>query len=214
MKQFEHIELREKVLKRIRNALINQTDINAEQLNIEINAFKKLEDPLAFEFAKNFTSNGGFFYYADNKEELKMAINSLLQEKDFMSVYCGNEIISDLINTRIITVLNDINDISFSNTVITECDFLCARSGSILLSSFLSSGRRGIATNNALIVVAEINQIVSDVQEALQAELDKYSAEFPSLISFVSGPSCTTDIEQEKIVGALGSKEIYLFLHE
>ena len=43
MKQFEHIELREKVLKRIRNALINKTELNAEQLNVEVAAFKPFE---------------------------------------------------------------------------------------------------------------------------------------------------------------------------
>ena len=213
MKQFEHIELREKVLKRIRNALINKTELNAEQLNVEIAAFKPFQQAIPFEFAKNFTDSGGFFYYSENRQELKIAINTLLNEKGYMSVYCSNDDLSSLVNTGVTAVLTELGDLPATPVVITECEFLCARTGSILLSSFLSCGRRGIATNEALIVVAQIDQILPDIQDAIQAMTEKYSEELPSQLTFVTGPSCTNAIENNFVRGAHGSKEVYVFLH-
>ncbi|HBG69899.1 MAG: hypothetical protein A2W93_14900 [Bacteroidetes bacterium GWF2_43_63] len=213
MKQFEHIELREKVLKRIRNALINKTELNAEQLNVEVAAFKPFEQAIPFEFAKNFTDAGGFFYYSENRQELKIAINTLLNEKGYMSVYCSNDELSSLVNTGVTAVLTDLADLPATPVVMTECEYLCARTGSILLSSFLSCGRRGVATNDALIVVAQIDQIVPDIQEAILSITEKYTEEFPSQLTFVTGPSRTADIEKQIVMGAHGSKEVYVFLH-
>jgi len=213
MKQFEHIELREKVLKRIRNALINKTELNAEQLNVEVAAFKPFEQAIPFEFGKNFTDAGGFFYYSENRQELKIAINTLLNEKGYMSVYCSNDELSSLVNTGVTAVLTDLADLPATPVVMTECEYLCARTGSILLSSFLSCGRRGIATNDALVVVAKINQILPDIQDAILAITEKYTEEFPSQLTFVTGPSRTADIEKQIVMGAHGSKEVYVFLH-
>jgi len=213
MKQFEHIELREKVLKRIRNALINKTELNAEQQNIEVSAFKPMQQAIPFEFAQNFTQAGGFFYYSENRQELKIAINTLLTEKNMLSVYCSNDELSGLINSGVIAILSDLNDITATPVVITECEYLCARTGSILLSSFLSCGRRGIATNDALIVVASINQILPDIQDAIQAITTKYTEEFPSQLTFVTGPSRTADIEKKIVIGAHGSREVYVFMY-
>ena len=213
MKQFEHIELREKVLKRIRNALINKTELNAEQLNVEVSAFKPLEQAIPFEFAKNFTESGGFFYYSETQQELKIAINALLQEKGYLSVYCSNDEMSSLINTGVTAVLTELSDLQGTPVVVTECEFLCARTGSILLSSFLSCGRRGIATNDTLIVIAQLSQIVPDIQNAILSVTEKYKDEFPSQLTFVTGPSRTADIEQKIIMGAHGSKEVYVFIH-
>lgn len=213
MKQFEHIELREKVLKRIRNALINKTELNAEQLNVEVAAFKPFEQAIPFEFAKNFTDAGGFFYYSENRQELKIAINTLLNEKGYMSVYCSNDELSSLVNTGVTAVLTDLADLPATPVVMTECEYLCARTGSILLSSFLSCGRRGVATNDALLVVAQIDQIVPDIQNAILSITEKYTEEFPSQLTFVTGPSRTADIEKQIVMGAHGSKEVYVFLH-
>jgi L-lactate dehydrogenase complex protein LldG len=130
-----------------------------------------------------------------------------------MSVYCSNDELSSLVNTGVTAVLTELSDLPATPVVMTECEFLCARTGSILLSSFLSCGRRGIATNDALVVVAKIDQIVPDIQDAILAITEKYTEEFPSQLTFVTGPSRTADIEKQIVMGAHGSKEVYVFLH-
>jgi L-lactate dehydrogenase complex protein LldG len=42
----------------------------------------------------------------------------------------------------------------------------------------------------------------------------KYEDGFPSLISFITGPSRTADIEKTLVMGAHGPKELYVFLIE
>jgi L-lactate dehydrogenase complex protein LldG len=213
MKQYEIIELREKVLKRIRNSLINKVEVSAEQQNIEVRAFTPSEDSIDFEFARNFTEAGGFFYFSDNRQELKLALNALLKEKNYINVYCSNEELADLIGTNTAAVYDNLDDLPAAPIVVSECEYLCARTGSILMSSFLSSGRRGIASNDALIVVATVDQILPDIQDAINAITIKYSDEFPSQLTFVTGPSRTADIEKKLVMGAHGSTEVYVFLH-
>lgn len=213
MKQYELIELREKVLKRIRNALINKADISAEQQNVEVSLFKPLVNPVEFEFASNFTNTGGFFYYSENRQELKLALNALLKEKKYLNVYCSNEELADLINTGTTAVYDNLDDLKSVPVVVTECEYLCARTGSILLSSFLSCGRRGMASNDALLIIAQIEQIVPDIQDAIQLMTDKYTEDFPSQLTFVTGPSRTADIEKQLVLGAHGAAEVYVFLY-
>ncbi len=213
MKQYEIIELREKVLKRIRNSLINKVEISSEQQNIEVKAFPTSTESVEFEFASNFTAASGFFYFSDNRQELKLALNALLKEKNFINVYCSNEEIADLIGTGTAAVYDNLDDLTTVPIVLSECEYLCARTGSIMMSSFLSCGRRGIASNDALIVVATIDQILPDIEDAIQAISDKYSEEFPSQITFVTGPSRTADIENQLVIGAHGSTEVYVFLY-
>jgi len=40
----------------------------------------------------------------------------------------------------------------------------------------------------------------------------KYKDEYPSMISLITGPSRTADIEKTLIIGAHGPKEVYVFL--
>ncbi len=213
MKQYELIELREKVLKRIRNALINKAEISAEQQNIEVSAFRVPVDQPEMEFAQQFTAAGGFFYYSESRQELKLALNAMLKEKNYTSVYCSNEEIADLINTGVVAVVDQLDDLPSAPVVITECELLCARTGTVLLSSFLSCGRRGMASNDALIVVARLDQIVPDIQDALNEMSMKYTDEFPSQLSFITGPSRTADIEKQVVMGAHGPAELYVFVY-
>ncbi|MEO6732723.1 MAG: LUD domain-containing protein, partial [Ferruginibacter sp.] len=62
------------------------------------------------------------------------------------------------------------------------------------------------------ICIAYTNQLVYDIEDALQSLKDNYTNNFPSLITFASGPSRTADIEKTLVTGVHGPKEVYLFL--
>ncbi|MGH2566245.1 MAG: LUD domain-containing protein, partial [Ginsengibacter sp.] len=64
------------------------------------------------------------------------------------------------------------------------------------------------------ICIAYVNQLVYDIKDALQLIKDKYGNQFPSLITFATGPSRTADIEKTLVVGVHGPKEVYLMLVE
>jgi L-lactate dehydrogenase complex protein LldG len=62
------------------------------------------------------------------------------------------------------------------------------------------------------ICIAYTNQLVYDLKDSLQLLKDQYADNFPSLITFASGPSRTADIEKTLVTGVHGPKEVYLFL--
>jgi L-lactate dehydrogenase complex protein LldG len=53
---------------------------------------------------------------------------------------------------------------------------------------------------------------VHDLIDAFQLLKRKSGDELPSLISFQSGPSRTSDIEKKSVVGVHGPREVYVFL--
>ena len=50
--------------------------------------------------------------------------------------------------------------------------------------------------------------------DALQALQEKYLGALPSLVSLISGPSRTADIEKTLVMGAHGPRELYVFIAE
>ena len=97
---------------------------------------------------------------------------------------------------------------------ITGCEYLVARTGSIVMSSAQTSGRTTSVYAPIHICIAFTNQLVYDIKDALAAAKNKYGDKLPSMITFASGPSRTADIEKTLVVGVHGPKEVYLFLIE
>jgi L-lactate dehydrogenase complex protein LldG len=61
-------------------------------------------------------------------------------------------------------------------------------------------------------VVAFAHQIVPEFIDAFDVIRERYQGEMPSMISTITGPSRTADIEKTLVLGAHGPKEIVLFL--
>jgi L-lactate dehydrogenase complex protein LldG len=61
-------------------------------------------------------------------------------------------------------------------------------------------------------VIANTSQIVPDIKDALTGMKERYGKNLPSLVSVITGPSRTADIEKTLVMGAHGPKELYLFL--
>ena len=93
---------------------------------------------------------------------------------------------------------------------ITRCEFLIARLGSIIISS-KQDGRRINIYPEVHIVLALASQLVPDLKDALKSIRKKYADGLPSMISVITGPSRTADIEKTLVMGAHGPKELYVF---
>ena len=61
------------------------------------------------------------------------------------------------------------------------------------------------------VVVARKSQMLGDLGEAFVALRTKYGTNYPSLLSFVTGPSRTGDIERILVLGAHGPKRLTIF---
>ena len=103
-------------------------------------------------------------------------------------------------------------DLASCDAAITTCEWLVARTGSIVLSAGQQSGRTVSVYAPIHICIAYTSQLVYDIKDGLQQAKEKYGANLPSLITFATGPSRTADIEKTLVVGVHGPKEVYVFL--
>ena len=81
-----------------------------------------------------------------------------------------------------------------------------------MVSSKQPSGRRLNVFPESHIVIAYSSQLVPDIKDALKKMQEKYHNNLPSLITVITGPSRTADIEKTLVMGAHGPKQLYLFL--
>ena len=97
---------------------------------------------------------------------------------------------------------------------ITECDALIGQTGSVLLTNRSAGGRALSVLPPHHVVLATKEQLVPDLVEAFSLLKGKYASNYPSFISFISGPSRTGDIERILVLGAHGPKRLTIFLLE
>ena len=91
---------------------------------------------------------------------------------------------------------------------ITECDALVAQTGSVLVTSRSAGGRALSVLPPHHVVLARREQLLPDLLVAFELLKRKYSDNYPSLISFITGPSRTGDIERVLVLGAHGPKKL------
>ncbi len=103
----------------------------------------------------------------------------------------------------------DFNDAEVGFTL---CEALIARNGSILLSNANAAGRRLSIYPPVHIVFAYTSQLVLDLKDGFKLIKEKYGQNMPSMVSNVTGPSRTADIEKTLVLGAHGPKELFVFL--
>jgi L-lactate dehydrogenase complex protein LldG len=94
---------------------------------------------------------------------------------------------------------------------VTSCECLVAQTGSILVSSE-SGGRALSILPHAHIVIATVEQVVPILADALALVRERHSRRLPSMLSFITGPSRTGDIERILVLGAHGPKELLVIL--
>ena len=115
--------------------------------------------------------------------------------------------------TQQITATNfDKHGLESCDAGITACDALVAQTGSILVSSATCGGRVLSILPPVHVGVATLDQIVATLADALHAAKTRHAGRMPSMLSFITGPSRTGDIERILVLGAHGPKELLLFL--
>jgi len=95
---------------------------------------------------------------------------------------------------------------------ITACEALVAQTGSILVSSATCGGRALSILPHVHVVVATCDQIVATLGDALHFAQTRHAGRMPSMLSFITGPSRTGDIERILVLGAHGPKELVVIL--
>jgi len=204
---------KENILKKIRKALSHSTPLPFPQSEGNQSVFHPLEQEPEVEFAEQFTRLQGKFIYCINQQELAFQLSSLVRKQNWEKVFCVEEKLiapaASQLNGRVVR-----SGLADCDASITGCEYLVARTGSIMLSSAQSGGRTTSVYAPIHICIAYTHQLVYDIKDALQSAKEKYGNNLPSFITFATGPSRTADIEKTLVVGVHGPKEVYLFLVE
>jgi L-lactate dehydrogenase complex protein LldG len=102
----------------------------------------------------------------------------------------------------------DVREMESCDAGVTECDALVAQTGSVLVTSRSAGGRALSVLPPHHVVLARREQLVPDLPAAFSLIERKYAENFPSFISFITGPSRTGDIERILVLGAHGPKKL------
>jgi L-lactate dehydrogenase complex protein LldG len=102
----------------------------------------------------------------------------------------------------------DVEELEKCDAGISECDALVAQTGSVLVSTRSSGGRALSVLPPHHLVLARRDQLLADLPEAFAFLKAKYGSNYPSFISFITGPSRTGDIERILVLGAHGPRKL------
>lgn len=205
---------REKVLKKIRDALIEKTEPPYPIIDLESTVYTSITEPLDVTFAQELMKVCGKFVYCESEDEFLSTIQSFILEKNWPIIHCSDEQIQRMLRKGGIPFEHDKTKITDALLGITRCEFLVARRSTVMVSSRLTPGRKISIYPETLLVLGYTSQLVPDLKQALQGLRKKYADDFPSVVSFITGPSRTADIEKTLVQGAHGPKELYVFLIE
>lgn len=197
---------KENILKRIRQALSNPVPLPFPQSEGTNSVFLPATDDLEVLFAQEFTNLQGKFAFCIHEEDMLKQVQQLIAAKEWTKIYCNTGKWKD--------PFSNTTSLAGCDASITGCEYLVARTGTIVMSAAQQSGRTVSVYAPVHICIAYTSQLVYDVKDALQFIKEKYAGNIPSLITFATGPSRTADIEKTLVTGVHGPKEVYCFLVE
>jgi L-lactate dehydrogenase complex protein LldG len=214
---------REKIFARISEALANPAHGPAggppsvtEQRRVLPAVGKTFEERLAL-FRSNAAELRADFHVVANRDELESRLRELRDAEGWKKVAAHNgELSGRMAEVLGLAILQtdggfDKNELAACDVGITECDALVAQTGSVLVTSRSAGGRALSCLPPHHIVLARREQLVPDLPAAFELLQQKYADNYPSMISFITGPSRTGDIERILVLGAHGPKKLTIF---
>ncbi len=203
---------KENILKRVRHALSQPVQLPFPQAEGNQSVFRGSDERLEILFGENFSRLLGRFVFCTGHEELAANLRTLGENQQWKHIYCRELGLITALEPFGLPLLNASASMEDADAGLTSCEALVARTGSVMMSSGQPSGRTVGIFPPVHLVVAYLDQVVFDIRDALKKVREKYGETPPSMVSFQSGPSRTSDIEKKSVVGVHGPKEVYVFL--
>jgi L-lactate dehydrogenase complex protein LldG len=174
---------------------------------------ESFEEQLAL-FAKNAAELKADFQLLASREELKTTLAKISVGGNWKCIASHRGELTDSVSGALnlpicFTDKNyAVDDLENCDAALTECEALVAQTGSVLVSAPSAGGRALSVLPPHHVVLARCEQLVADLPAAFELLLQKYAANYPSMISFITGPSRTGDIERILVLGAHGPKKL------
>ncbi len=160
---------REKVLKKVRSALISKTPNPFPNLDMDSPVFHQTALPLELQFAEKFTESNGQFVLCNGRIELMENILMVCDSNDYTDVVCIDRNLSaffDEFEFPHQSVFEPESDTDLQ-VVALPCECVIAQQGTIVFSKNMTGDMRLLSSARNLMVIAHAHQIVPDLKEAL-----------------------------------------------
>lgn len=202
-------EARNEILNRLKSAVYpepNKPDYTAP-------VYHSIHLPLDHAFKENLEKVNGSVYLCQSEAKLIEYLKPILSNQHKENIVAKSPEIQSLLKNF---------DISFSaekeltNSIevgITNCEYLIAQTGSVMMSSALPGGRRLFVYPPIHVIIARKNQVLDYLDTAYQKIQEKYREKLPSQLTLITGPSRTADIEKTLVMGAHGPRELHVLLY-
>jgi len=202
---------KEKLLKKVRKALLEKRDNPYPNLE-DLPHYPPNDELLEVIFAQEFTAVSGQFVFCEDELQFIENLLNLADQHKWHKIYSWEPALQEILTRYDYPFFETDKDFEQAEVGMTLCEALVARNGSILLSSAGMAGRRLSIYPPVHIVLAYTSQLVPDLKDGFKLIKTKYGNQLPSMISTVTGPSRTADIEKTLVLGAHGPKELFVFL--
>lgn len=205
---------REHILNAIQEALKSKSDNPNKRTDLNASPYPASSDSLLVEFAKNYVATKGHFQYCESIDDLYSYLTALAESKGWEHIFSWEHELQHFLTDRNFLWLRRGKVLEDAQASITTCIGLIARTGSIMVDSSRKGGRLLTIYPPVHIVIATTDQVIYDLSDALEMLQNHYGKSMPSMISFITGPSRSGDIEKQLQYGVHGPEELYLFLLE
>lgn len=192
----------DRVLKGIREALINRNDV--ADCEACVNANEASAEDLSVAFAQSFTKGGGTMYYCLNENDIRARLEEIQHRHGDVIVGCASENLASFLCHIGLGSCCLCDTSKVYPLGATLCEALIAWNGGIVISSNLGLGKTIPALPETTVVLAFTSQVVANWEDANERLKALYS-DYPDQI-IVTQPS--------SYAYRKGAQKLYLLLIE
>ena len=133
---------REKILKKVRKALIHKTTQDIPDVDLESNIYNIPDEPMEILFAQRFTKLNGKFVFCESEKDFAVNLSALLKENDWGTPFTFEGKVKRILGDAGMKFDDTEEKLPALKAGITLCENLVARTGSLFITSRQASGRR------------------------------------------------------------------------
>lgn len=200
---------RDEILNKLKKAIHPEP----EMPDFDAPVYHSFEKSLNQTFKENLEAVNGSVYLCQSEEELAEELKTLLQDVSASTIVCAEAELKNLLSKNGIEYQSYTREQKSIEVGITSCEFLIAHTGSVMVSAALKGGRQLSVYPPQHIVIARKSQVVDYLHTAYHKIQEKYTDRLPSMITLITGPSRTADIEKTLVLGAHGPRKLHVFIY-
>lgn len=199
-------------MQRIEKASENNSAVEKELKELQKvtgDVFPPIEGSKLDHFRTQLENIGGVVFICSSQDDCKKQFLQFCEKHNVSDIYIPDNSLQHFVENSEVK-LGEFKT-EDGGSVLTDCECLIARTGSVMMSSNVAGGRKVLSFAEKQLIFANENQLVDEIEDGLGLLKDKYT-EFPSQVTNITGQSRTADIEKTLIMGAHGPKLLAVFI--